>query len=107
MRALHSSLGQLESAIKRAQTSLISHGAQSRDILGGDQTSLSEIVGDYEATLVECERLLWDNRRYAQTTCPATNINWNINVMPQVDYLRSRIQMHNTRIQHVLKPFEM
>ncbi|KAJ6445243.1 aspartate aminotransferase [Purpureocillium lavendulum] len=107
VRALHSSLGQLESAIKRAQTSLISHGAQSRDILGGDQTSLSEIVGDYEATLVECERLLWDNRRYAQTTGPATNINWNINVMPQVDYLRSRIQMHNTRIQHVLKPFEI
>ena len=107
MRTLHLSLCQLENAIERAQKSLISHGAHNKDILGGDQTSLSEIVGDYKATLKECQKLLWDNRRYAQTTGPARNIDWNINVMPQVDHLRSRIQMHNTRIQHVLKPFEM
>jgi hypothetical protein len=107
VRALHRSLKALEDAVTQAQASLLTHGAQNRDILGGDKASLSEIIGDYEATLDECYKLLEKNRRYAQIRSPVRNIDWNLNVMPQVDYLRDRIQMHNTRIQHVLKPFEM
>lgn len=107
VRTLSSNLGQLETAIQRAQKSLISHGAREHDILGGDPKSLSEIVGDYEATLKECQKLLWDNRLYGQKTGPTRNIGWSLMVMPQVDHLRRRIQMHNIRIQHVLRPFEM
>ncbi|KAL6851392.1 hypothetical protein ACO1O0_008520 [Amphichorda felina] len=105
--SLHDSLVRLESTITRAQTSLRSHGAQSTDILGGDRRSLTEIIGDYEATLGECHQLLANNHRYAQTTGPARNIDWNLNVMPQVEHLRGRIKMHNSRILHLLKPFEM
>ncbi|UPL02642.1 hypothetical protein LCI18_013576 [Fusarium solani-melongenae] len=104
---LHKSLAELEKAVGRAQESLRNHGASDTDSLGGDRDSLLEIIGDYNATLNECYQLLEDNRRYAQTTGPIRNIDWNLNIMPQVEHLRSRIQMHTSRIQHVLKPFQI
>ncbi|RSM09344.1 hypothetical protein CEP52_004168 [Fusarium oligoseptatum] len=107
VRTLHRSLAELEEAVSRAQESLRNHGAWDTDKLGGDRDSLLEIIGDYNATLSECYRLLEDNRRYAQTTGPIRNIDWNLNIMPQVEHLRSRIQMHTSRIQHVLKPFQI
>ncbi|KAJ0150669.1 Uncharacterized protein HZ326_6836 [Fusarium oxysporum f. sp. albedinis] len=107
VRTLHRSLAELEKAVSRAQESLRNHGAWDTDRLGGDRDSLLEIIGDYNATLRECYELLEDNRRYAQTTGPIRNIDWNLNIMPQVEHLRSRIQMHNSRIQHILKPFQI
>ncbi|KAJ4209602.1 hypothetical protein NW759_013457 [Fusarium solani] len=107
VRTLHRSLAELEKAVSRAQESLRNHGAWDTDSLGGDRDSLLEIIGDYSATLNECYQLLEDNRRYAQTTGPIRNIDWNLNIMPQVEHLRSRIQMHTSRIQHVLKPFQI
>ncbi|KAH7254618.1 hypothetical protein B0J15DRAFT_512840 [Fusarium solani] len=107
VRTLHRSLEELEKAVSRAQESLRNHGAWDTDSLGGDRDSLLEIIGDYSATLNECYQLLEDNRRYAQTTGPIRNIDWNLNIMPQVEHLRSRIQMHTSRIQHVLKPFQI
>ncbi|KAJ4327665.1 hypothetical protein N0V84_001915 [Fusarium piperis] len=107
VHTLHRSLAELEKAVSRAQESLRNHGASDTDSLGGDRHSLLEIIGDYNATLRECYRLLEDNRRYAQATGPIRNIDWNLNIMPQVEHLRSRIQMHTSRIQHVLKPFQM
>lgn len=104
---MHTSLERLEGTIKRAQTSLLAVGNHNNDILVDDQQSFSEIVGDYRSTLTDCRRLIDDNRRYAQTTGPLLNIDWNMNVMPQVEHLRGRIQMHITRIQNLLKPFEM
>ncbi|WXC44661.1 hypothetical protein QX201_004395 [Fusarium graminearum] len=104
---LHSSLKHLENAVTRAQQSLHSHGVWDNDSLCGDQDSLMEVVGDYNATLEECYQLLKDNERYAQTTGPIKNINWNLSIMPEVERLRGRIQMHTSRIQHVLKPFEI
>ncbi|RTE83793.1 hypothetical protein BHE90_001622 [Fusarium euwallaceae] len=107
VHTLHSSLAELEKAVSRAQQSLRNHGASDTDSLGGDQNSLLEIIGDYDATLRDCQQLLQRNRRYAQTTGPIRNLDWNINIMPQVEHLRSRIQMHTSRIQHVLKPFQI
>ncbi|KAF4450235.1 aspartate aminotransferase [Fusarium albosuccineum] len=107
VRTLHRSLVELEKAVGRARESLRNHGALDTDSLGGDRNSLLEIIGDYNANLTECHQLLEDNRRYAQTTGPIRNIDWNLNIMPQVEHLRSRIQMHTSRIQHVLKPFQI
>jgi hypothetical protein len=49
------------------------------------------------------------NKAYMGTTTsgPLVNIHWNIFVQPQVDKLRRRILLHNTKIQHVLRPFEI
>ncbi|KAK2616567.1 hypothetical protein QQS21_000390 [Conoideocrella luteorostrata] len=107
VRTLLAGLKKLENAVAEAQTSLHDHGARRNDILGGDKTSLGEIIGDYEETLKECRKLLEKNHRYDQTTGPMRNIDWNINIMPQVEHLQRRIQMHNTRIQHVLRPFQI
>ncbi|GKU14879.1 unnamed protein product [Fusarium langsethiae] len=104
---LHRSLKELENAVCRAHESLRSHGASDTDSLCGDKDSLFEVIGDYNATLSECHQLLMNNRRYAETTGPIKNIDWNINIMPQVEHLRSRIQMHTCRIQHILKPFQI
>lgn len=104
---MHSSLKTLTETVKQTQLSLREHGARATDFLGCDMKSLDEIIGDYEATLNECYQLLAKNKRYDQTTGPVQNIRWNINTMPQVEHLRGRIQMHNSRIQHLLKPFEM
>lgn len=107
MATLQTGLEKLEDAIQHAQKSLRKHGAQTTDTLGGDQSSLKEIIGDYEATLNECNKLLADNKLFAEAMGPMKNIDWNFNVMPRVNHLRSRIEMHNLRIQHVVKPFEM
>lgn len=104
---LYGSLKKLDTAVTRTQQSLRQHGALDSDLLGADRRSLNEIIGDYQATLEQCQLLLDRNRRYSQTTSPLRNIEWNYNVMPQVDHLRSRIRMHTARIEHVLKPFEM
>lgn len=107
VRTLYGSLTKLDNAVTRTQQPLKENGAKDWDLLGADRSSLDEIIGDYEATLNECQQLLERNRRYSQTTGPVRNIEWNINIMPRVDYLRSRIRMHTSRIEHVLKPFEM
>ncbi|OAR02391.1 hypothetical protein LLEC1_07097 [Akanthomyces lecanii] len=107
VRTLRDSLKRLDSAVLRTQQSLRRYGAREIDCLGADRSSLYEIIGDYDATLEECRLLLQRNLRYSQTTSPMRNIEWNYNVMPQVDHLRGRIRMHSSRIQHVLKPFEI
>ncbi|KAH7173287.1 uncharacterized protein B0J16DRAFT_389171 [Fusarium flagelliforme] len=105
--SLHSSLKELERVVRRAQESFRNHGALDNDKLGGDRNTLFEIIGDYNATLRECRQLLNDNQFYEETTGPIRNISWNINVMPQVEHLRGRIQMHTSRVQHILKPFQI
>ena len=107
VQTLHRSLVRVEGAIKRAQDSLQAHGAHNNDTLIEDMDLFSDIVGDYNRTLSDCLQLIDDNRRYAHTTGPMLNIDWNLNVMPQVEHLRGRLQMHNVRIQHFRGPFEM
>ncbi|KAF7561911.1 hypothetical protein G7046_g2220 [Stylonectria norvegica] len=69
--------------------------------------SLFEIIGDYRATLTQCHKLLKENDRYCKTTGVLKNITWNVMVQDSVDRLRSQILLHNSRIQHALKPFEI
>lgn len=73
-----------------------------------DPASLVDIVGDFKATIRECQQLLRDNERYGNGgDNPIRSIEWNVLVQPTVDRLRPRIQMHSARMQTVLKPFEM
>jgi len=72
-----------------------------------DHKSLFEIVGDFQQTLNECQGLLESNRSYSSTTGAVDNITWNVFVQPNVDRLQRRIQLHHSKIQHVLRPFEL
>ncbi|KAK3389699.1 hypothetical protein B0H63DRAFT_518935 [Podospora didyma] len=85
------------------QTHASGHAPRPRWHLG----SFLDIVGDYQSTLTECNVLIEANNRYRDTRNPARNIEWNVLVQPSVRRLRERILLHNTRIQHALRPFEI
>jgi hypothetical protein len=72
-----------------------------------DPISLREIVGDFHATLQECRDLLDSNNRYGLSTNALRNIEWNVLVQPTADRLRQRIMLHNSKILHFIKPFEI
>ncbi len=105
---LAESLQRLEDVINNARASFQANGQAAPDELGWDEDSLVDIIGDYYATLNECMILVKDNKSYMGTTSgPLVNIHWNVFVQPQVEKLRRRILLHNTKIQHVLRPFEI
>ncbi|KAJ4129346.1 hypothetical protein NW768_007884 [Fusarium equiseti] len=108
IRGLAENLDILSRVITWADDSLQSQrrpGVPAR--LRWDQSSLIEIVGDYEMTLRECRRLLESNERYRKGGNPLRNIEWNVLVQPVADQLRQRIMLHNSKILHVLKPLEV
>ncbi|KAK3314223.1 hypothetical protein B0H66DRAFT_484221 [Apodospora peruviana] len=109
VRNLAESLEQLSSVIARANDAFRNHGLLPPANLGWawDEETLREIIGDYEATLNECIRLLDDNRSYMATTGPTQNVVWNMFVQPNVEILRKRILFHSSKIQQVLRPFEI
>ncbi|KAK0752575.1 hypothetical protein B0T18DRAFT_93446 [Schizothecium vesticola] len=107
VRHLALSLHGLEDVINRARSSLEGQPPGHWDVPGWDHASLFDIIGDYTATLNDCEHLLEENRSYNATTGPLNNIRWNVFVQPQVERLRQRILLHNSKIQQVLRPFEL
>jgi hypothetical protein len=109
IRGLATHLDTLLQAFRRAQQSLTDHGAPPTDRPRWDIASLVDIFGGYEETLEECRRLIESNNRYYDThsTGVLRNIQFNVMVQPTVERLRARIMLHNSRIQHALKPFEM
>ena len=75
--------------------------------LHGDWVSLREITGDYRQTLLECEELLQENRSKFMIQGARRNLEWHILIKPTAERLRQRIQLHNSKIQFMLRPFEM
>ena len=63
LRHLANNLKLLSSVISKAQESLRSHSVHNSGQVRWDQHSFFDIVGDFYATLRECENLLEDNRK--------------------------------------------
>lgn len=105
VRTLASSLKILNDVVTEADSSLRKQGINGS--VRWDHISLLEIIGDYEGTLRECLNLLRANERYRVGSNPLRNLEWNVLVQPTADQLRQRIVLHNHKINHVLKPFEM
>ncbi|EGU87587.1 hypothetical protein FOPG_06745 [Fusarium oxysporum f. sp. conglutinans race 2 54008] len=108
VRGLAENLDILSRVVAWADNSLQSQRRQGAPAkLRWDRTSLVQIIGDYEMTLRECNELLRSNNRYRVGTNPLRNLEWNVLVQPAADQLRQRIMLHNSKILHVLKPFEV
>ncbi|KAK4445410.1 hypothetical protein QBC34DRAFT_472243 [Podospora aff. communis PSN243] len=107
VRHLATSLRQLENTINHARNQFNYYGEAPPAKLGWDHGSLAEIIGNYSATLRDCERLLQENESYNTTTGVGRNLRWNALVQPRVDALRQRILLHNSKVDHVLQPFEI
>lgn len=73
-----------------------------------DLKSLVKICGDFRKTIQECEKLLYDRRKFAdvQESGCLRNIQWNFAIESDVRRLRDRVVFHNVKIQTVLKPLE-
>ncbi|KAF4469847.1 hypothetical protein FALBO_3287 [Fusarium albosuccineum] len=107
VRGLAENLDILSRVVAQADSSLQKQRRQGVNArVRWDRVSLIEIIGDYEATLLECHDLLRSNERY-RVTNPLRNLEWNVLVQPTADQLRQRIVLHNSKVLHVLKPFEI
>ncbi|KAH7324360.1 hypothetical protein B0I35DRAFT_349664 [Stachybotrys elegans] len=106
VRGLAESLDILDRVVLQATNSL-RHQGLNNALVRWDRVSFAEIIGDYEGTLNECKKLLRDNARYRGGSGPGRNIEWNVMVQPTVERLRQRIALHNSKILHVMKPFEI
>ncbi|KAF6791739.1 hypothetical protein CMUS01_16206, partial [Colletotrichum musicola] len=106
VRGLAENLDTIGLVVIQADKSLRSEGAFSR-APRWDPSSLGEIIGDYESTLQECVELIKNNNRHRLGGGPLRNIEWNVLVAPSADRLRARIALHNSKVLHVLKPFEI
>ncbi|EFQ31978.1 hypothetical protein CGRA01v4_13160 [Colletotrichum graminicola] len=105
VRGLAENLDILTRVVDRADQSLRQDGVFRP--LRWDPSSLEEIIGDYKETLTECCNLIAENHRYRVSGGPLRNIEWNVLVAPAADRLRARIELHNSKVLHVLKPFEI
>ncbi|EPE33328.1 hypothetical protein GLAREA_06340 [Glarea lozoyensis ATCC 20868] len=72
-----------------------------------DLSSLNEIIGDYQKTLIECRKLLEENYEFRKSRNFAYNFEWNLVIQPKVDGLRRRLESHNAKIAILLKPLEL
>lgn len=108
VRGLADNLDTLTEVVGRAQASLHNQSQVSMHsaVVRWDQSSLVDIIGDYRSTLRECHDLIRSNQRYYRTNV-MRNIEWNVLIQPNADRLRQRILLHNSKIFHFLKPFEM
>jgi len=69
--------------------------------------TMHEIIGDYTATLQDCERFLRDNSRFDQVaTGAAQNLEWNARKGPAKKRLQERLQCHSSKLQLLLIPLE-
>ncbi|OHF04642.1 hypothetical protein CORC01_00113 [Colletotrichum orchidophilum] len=105
VKGLAENLDILNRVVNKADQSLRQEGAFKP--LRWDRSSLDEIIGDYEETLTECCTLIENNHRYRLSSGPLRNIEWNVLVAPAAERLRARIALHNSKVLHVLKPFEI
>ncbi|ERF73189.1 hypothetical protein EPUS_03030 [Endocarpon pusillum Z07020] len=73
-----------------------------QDALDKDRRAL---VGNFEATLVDCEKLLKKNVAVSREGLSfVRNSYWHISVKPTVDALRERIKFHMIKMEFVLEP---
>lgn len=107
VRGLAENLDILGRVVDKAGQSFHQETASKLEPLRWDRPSLNEIIGDYHETLTECCTLIENNHRYRLSSGPLRNIEWNVLVAPAADRLRARIALHNSKVLHVLKPFEM
>lgn len=82
--------------------------AEEDDIYRAQLQPLSEMTGDFQETLEECNTLLNNHKHFRRN--PANfidNVIWHTNVERDVLILTGRLQFHVTKVLFILKPLEM
>ena len=69
---------------------------------------LTKAVGDFQATIKECQKLLNDHNRFQRNAAGfIDNVQWHMGTQRDVDILRERVQFHSTKLLVLTKPFEL
>ena len=72
-----------------------------------DLGPLAEVTGDFYGTLRECQTLLRDRARFGRNEASFVHtVLWNTSAEREVNNLRERVHLHETKLFFAIKPFE-
>ena len=74
----------------------------------GSVRTVSEIIGDFKQTILDCDALLKDNTKFRRS--PANfvdNVAWHASTERVVNDLRKRLHVHMMKVSLITKPLEM
>ena len=78
------------------------------DRYGPSWNVLPEVVGDFKATLQECDKLLKDRSKFQYSQGDfIQNVIWWSSVEGDVNSLKERVRFHMMKLTFVAKPFEI
>jgi hypothetical protein len=97
IKDLAQNLDKIRNVVQNAFDLLQTHGGSVTTPIS-DVSSLNEIIGSYNTTLYECQRLLDKNKDYRQGESALANVEWNILVQPTAQVLRQKIMIHNSKV---------
>jgi hypothetical protein len=107
VHSLYETLNLVKEVVQNAET--LRRGSRGRQMAaprdGWNVGSLREVIGDYQNTLMECEKLLADNTEFKRAKV-SRNFVWSVRLGPTVKVLRQRLQCHSTKLQLLLVPLE-
>ena len=114
IQSLGRSLKQLEEITDNARRDRITRRSWSEerteedDIYRTQLQPLSEMTGDFQETLEECNTLLNNHKHFRRNTANfIENVIWHTTVERDVLILTERLQFHVTKVLFILKPLEM
>ena len=108
--SLGSSLRRLESIIKNAEEQCPEKPwrREADNTTATILNTLSEVAGDFNRTLHDCEKLLSDNSKFQRSaTSFVDNVVWHSSTERVVNHLRQRVNFHLTKLNFIAKPFEL
>lgn len=70
--------------------------------------ALAEVTGDFHGTLQECQTLLENRVKFGRDEANfVTNVLWHSSTEREVNNLRERVHLHETKLFFAIKPFEI
>lgn len=73
-----------------------------------DLGALVEVIGDFYGTLRECQTLLDNRAKFGRNEANfVTNVLWHTTIESEVNNLKERVHLHETKLFFVIKPFEL
>ena len=110
INSLGSSLQRLELIIKNAkeQSLKTSWRHEANSTIATTLDTLLKITGDFRLTLHDCENLLSENSKFQRSAASfADNVIWHSSTERVVNHLRQRVNLHLTKLNFIIKPFEL
>lgn len=110
IQSLSKSLQQLSDVTENARDKRVRRpwASGEDDDCRADLGALAEVIGDFYGTLRECETLLNNRAKFGRNEANFVyNVLWHTSTEREVNNLRERVHLHETKLFFVIKPFEI